>query len=420
MLALGLIYVHGYHNLPATMISQASAATALQPMITTKTCTFAEGPAPHPTEGYLLYSCFRQADGIRKIQNGAETTFKADAQTNGLVFDGTGKLFGVQRAGPSRVIEINLATQAVTPMTTQTFASLNDLALDDYGGIYFTDYSGNTVYYRSKAGAVSIIDEALQAPNGVNLSPDGTRLIVSDHRANEIFTYQITAPGTVTGKASFYTGATRPDGMAVDSAGNLWTSSSTGVHVLSPTGTLLGQVSTANPPTGNFAVSNVALGIDKKLFITASDGSVYSLETLMAGQALAGTASPPPSSSGGGATLLPPPPPLAGSDGQASTASGGGEGGIGAGTAVGVLLLLAALGGGYWYMKKKQADGGGGVTVTQAAPPPPAPGAPGYVEPSPLPDGWTEMKDEKSGAAYFYNTTTGDTTWVRPAAGDKV
>ena len=61
--------------------------------------------------------------------------------------------------------------------------------------------------------------------------------------------------------------------MAVDSAGNLWTSSSTGVHVLSPTGTLLGQVSTANPPTGNFAVSNVALAVDKTLYITGQHTS---------------------------------------------------------------------------------------------------------------------------------------------------
>jgi gluconolactonase len=418
MLACSLA-VHAYHNLPANMISAASGTAPLQTMITQKTCTFAEGPAPHPTQGYLLYSCFRAADGIRKVQAGAETTFKADALTNGLVFDGSGKLFGVQRQGPSRVIEIDVATQQVKPLTTQTFTSLNDLALDNVGGIYFTDYGGNTVYYRSAAGAVTEIDGALNRPNGVNISPDGAKLIVSDHGADVIYTYQITAPGTVTGKQSFYTGATRPDGMAVDSAGNLWTSSSTGVHVLSPTGALLGQVSTANPPTGNFAVSNVALAVDKTLYVTASDGSVYSLPTLMAGQALPGTPSPPPAGGGTGGGSFAPPPPLAAGGGQASTASGDSTGGISGGTVGGVLLLLAIAGGVYWYTQKKKAGGaGGGVTMTQAAPPPPQPGAPGYVAPAPLPEGWQEMKDEKSGQAYFYNSATGESSWVRPG-GDK-
>ena len=62
-------------------------------------------------------------------------------------------------------------------------------------------------------------------------------------------------------------------------------------------------------------------------------------------------------------------------------------------------------------MKKKQADGGGGVTVTQAAPPPPAPGAPGYVEPSPLPDGWTENVDPESGKKYYFHAATNTSQW---------
>ncbi|CAM9288250.1 unnamed protein product [Laminaria digitata] len=35
-------------------------------------------------------------------------------------------------------------------------------------------------------------------------------------------------------------------------------------------------------------------------------------------------------------------------------------------------------------------------------------------KPSPLPAGWTEVKDPKSGGVYFWNKAKGATTWVRP------
>jgi len=42
-----------------------------------------------------------------------------------------------------------------------------------------------------------------------------------------------------------------------------------------------------------------------------------------------------------------------------------------------------------------------------ATPPPPPP--------SDLPPGWQEMKDPSSGHSYYYNATTGETTWTKPS-----
>lgn len=81
----------------------------------------------------------------------------------------------------------------------------------------------------------------------------------------------------------------------------------------------------------------------------------------------------------------------------------------------------------YLYVRRRRARRAGGdgpvalARPQQAVPPvpPPAPGQPGYVAPAPLPLGWTEEKDEASGQAYFYNTETGETSWVRPSAKSK-
>lgn len=36
------------------------------------------------------------------------------------------------------------------------------------------------------------------------------------------------------------------------------------------------------------------------------------------------------------------------------------------------------------------------------------------AQPAPLPQGWTEMKDPASGHTYYFNSKTGQSTWVRP------
>ena len=76
-----------------------------------------------------------------------------------------------------------------------------------------------------------------------------------------------------------------------------------------------------------------------------------------------------------------------------------------------IAVVLVVLGGGlYYYYNKQQQAKKDGVTMTTteaSAAPPPAGG-------DALPDGWQEMADQASGRSYFYNTTNGDVTWVRP------
>ena len=85
----------------------------------------------------------------------------------------------------------------------------------------------------------------------------------------------------------------------------------------------------------------------------------------------------------------------------------------------GIPLAAKFLGGGlYYYFKvykpKQLAAGGAAPTINKNAPPPPPPGAAGYMAPPPLPAGWQELQDPTTSRAYFYNSMTGESSWVRP------
>jgi gluconolactonase len=82
----------------------------------------------------------------------------------------------------------------------------NDLVFDEHGGFWFTDHgvrlersSDRTgIYYAQPDG--SSIREAifpLEAPNGIGLSPDGSRLYVAETFLNSVWWWKVTGPGEV-------------------------------------------------------------------------------------------------------------------------------------------------------------------------------------------------------------------------------
>jgi gluconolactonase len=134
-----------------------------------------------------------------------------------------------------------------------------------------TDYSG--VYRLSKDGKVTLIDDQLERPNGIALSPDQKTLYVANsHGPNAIWmAYELNDDGTVKDKRVFkevtkWVGTRKgmPDGLKIDDEGYLFATAPGGVWVLNPEGKHLGTI-----VTKEFA-SNVAFSPDKKtLYITA-------------------------------------------------------------------------------------------------------------------------------------------------------
>lgn len=181
----------------------------------------------------------------------------------------------------------------------QRFNSPNDLVLRGDGNLYFTDPSfqapgnpqGATRVYRiSPDGVASIVDGSLGNPNGITLSPDGNTLYVTSSQG--LRRYALAADGTPDAGTTMQLqeGLQTPDGMAMDCAGNIYTTEHNDrrVRVFDPDGNELGSV--GGPNTGVFAnnVTNLAFGGPNRttLFITTltqQGGGVYALEANIPG-----------------------------------------------------------------------------------------------------------------------------------------
>jgi gluconolactonase len=170
----------------------------------------------------------------------------------------------------------------------------NDLVFDHAGRLYFTEYvllgredvlhrEGSGVYRVEPDGTVSRLVADAGKPNGIAISPDQRTLYVGSNRfdvlnARAILAYDLGADGRVQFRKVLvrYPPEQLPDGMAVDSDGNLYVaifSGRPGVAVYDSTGVEIGFAPTPGPAT------NVTFGRGDEsnaLYITAATG-VYRL-----------------------------------------------------------------------------------------------------------------------------------------------
>ena len=103
---------------------------------------------------------------------------------------------------------VDLATGAVTTLYTESSSgplrAPNDLVFDGHGGFWFTDHgvrldrtSDRTGIHYAKADGSSCEEVIfpLDAPNGIGLSPDGTRLYAAETHTGRVFWWDLSGPG---------------------------------------------------------------------------------------------------------------------------------------------------------------------------------------------------------------------------------
>ncbi|QDV24356.1 SMP-30/gluconolactonase/LRE family protein [Aureliella helgolandensis] len=248
---------------------------------------FVEGPT-WSRDGSLYFTDI-PAESIMRLTSAGnvELFLKPSGFANGLLFAGEQRLLACQMDG--QLVAIDIHSKQVKPLATEyqgeRFNACNDLALDQVGGIYFTDpryrapepwpQGKEAFYYRDAAGKITRLGDDLQAPNGIGLSPDGKTLYVIPSMASEMMSYEVLSPGKL-GNAHVFCRLKQledqtnggGDGMAVDSQGNIYITSAAGVQVFGPHGDAIGIIECPEHP------ANCAFGgPDRKtLFITARTG----------------------------------------------------------------------------------------------------------------------------------------------------
>jgi gluconolactonase len=163
--------------------------------------------------------------------------------------------------------------------------SPNDVVARADGTLYVTDpgyqrgmnAALNRIYRITATG--SVFEEKSypleEKPNGIALSPDGNTLYVSLTDAKKVVKFPVAANGTLGAEAPFATIATTPDGLNVDTAGNVYVATEAGVEVYKPDATKWGVVATP------IAATAVAFGgADFKTMYITAQGALYEVTGL--------------------------------------------------------------------------------------------------------------------------------------------
>ena len=276
---------------------------------------FIEGPVWVRSGGYLLFSDLMANAIMKWTPDGNVSVYRkgifADSfpdgvliGSNGLTLDREGRVVAAQH-GNRRVTRFEKdgsVTVLAERYQGKRLNSPNDLVVKRNGDIYFTDPTGlygtfpdgpskpkqeldfNGVYRVNAARKLDVLTKEVQYPNGIAFSPDERKLYIANSRPDKYWMeFEVKADGTLANGRKFadvtnQPGAGVPDGMKVDTAGNLYATALDGIQIFSPQGTHLGAIQLPEVP------ANCAWGDadGKTLYITARTG-LYRIKLNVAG-----------------------------------------------------------------------------------------------------------------------------------------
>jgi len=263
---------------------------------------FTEGPLWHPKDRYLLFSDI-PGDHLRRWSEteGVRTFRKPSNMSNGLTYDRAGNVLACEHA--TSQVTRRAPMGAITPIAThyqgKQLNSPNDIVCAPDGSIYFTDPPYGRVKFFGvereqelpfqgifRVGvdpkSPTLLVDDFDRPNGLCLSLDRQRLFINDTARQHIRVFELNPNGTLNGGKVWAetkgAGPGAPDGMKIDSAGNMYCCGPGGIHVFTPDAECLGVIRvpeyTANMTWGDADY--------RSLYITAST-SVYRIRVSVPG-----------------------------------------------------------------------------------------------------------------------------------------
>lgn len=200
----------------------------------------------------------------------------------GAKFHKDGRLFITD--GKGKLYAYNTTTKKLDTIVStyegKALNGLNDLVFDQKGGLYFTEPMGSSathpkgrVFYLPAGKKEPILfSENIAYPNGIAVSADGLRVYISEFDKNQVLSIPAataaSSPETPFVFARFE-GGIGPDGMTVDTEGNLYIA-----HFQA------GEVSIVD--ASGFKIGNIRLPKDAGTYVTNlafKDGYLYVTES---------------------------------------------------------------------------------------------------------------------------------------------
>ncbi len=255
---------------------------------------FPEGPIACD-DGSVIVVEIRRGTLSRVTPDGAISVIaECGGGPNGAAFGPDGKVyvcnnggFEWHEAGPlvlpgnqpddyvgGSIQRVDVATGSVETVYTECdghpLRGPNDIVFDETGGFWFSDHGKMRERDRDRTGLFyaqpdgSHIEEVvfpLDAPNGVGLSPDGTRLYAAETHTGRVFYWELDGPGRIRPHPVSPNGGhllvglpgmQLLDSLAVDAEGNVCVATlvNGGITIVSPAGETR-HVATDDPLTTN-------------------------------------------------------------------------------------------------------------------------------------------------------------------------
>ena len=244
----------------------------------------AEGPLWWHEGGYLLFSDIHNNRRMKwTAQDGVSLFLEPTNRANGLTRDPSGRLLACEHLTRrvTRMEPDGSITVVASNYRGRRLNRPNDVIVSSKGDIYFTDpgfpapgmdLDWNGVYHVTPdLGTITLIVWDFSRPNGLALSPDESVLYINDTRRRHIRAFDLEANGMpliATDRVFCDLGGERegnPDGMKIDTEGNVYCGGSGGIWVMDPTGKHLGII-----VHGEASTTNMAFGGDdwKTLYYT--------------------------------------------------------------------------------------------------------------------------------------------------------
>ncbi len=240
---------------------------------------FSEGPAVNE-KGEVFFTDIPNNRIHRIGLDGQVTPFAEDTGgANGLMFGPDDKLYACANGRKQVVAYDQEANAAVIAADVQC----NDLAVNRKGEIYFTDPGNKKVWFINARGEKRVVDEGIERPNGIILTPDQSLLLVADTRGQFVYSFQIQPGGSLSHKQPYFhlhlvNGRTQSgaDGMTVDRDGRLYVATEMGLQFCDQAGRVNGIIAKPQPAW----LANVVFGGPRldTLYVTCGD-KVYKRKT---------------------------------------------------------------------------------------------------------------------------------------------